>query len=378
MTIDTQINVVAPPTPQSPHPDTLSSVTALARFEFEPGKGNDGTKIMMVEWHDDDIARDKAGSWQVSWTGKSTIFPADDDPVGNVRRSYFLLPPGASIPPHITIAYTSPNMVDTEPLKMSVNPLPAIFTPELGATAKASGRKGVLHTIWAKRRLQVLEKEIRQEQELNLEGIALEMATAEKEWIEQNFGLGQQQHQQEQQQSKPLKLDLANLQNPATNLPNSPGLQSPRSPGGRRLTEKLKGLSLGTSERDLARGVNTPIRESHPLSPENGDMAHSSFSAFRERSLPSQQPQQTGKKVVAQLPPEYIKQQQSQLTSLDFATSNGTMYESQRNIEDATNNDSDDLFAIALSPRSPDDPKSPFSIPPSEIGAFSKIKGTQS
>jgi hypothetical protein len=31
--------------------------TALARFEFEAGKANEGTKILMIEWEDDDLTR---------------------------------------------------------------------------------------------------------------------------------------------------------------------------------------------------------------------------------------------------------------------------------------------------------------------------------
>ena len=345
-----------PVTPMSPlGPDTLESVTALARFEFEPGRSNDGTKVMMVEWQDDDQTRPKSGKWHVSWPGKRTVFPTDDTPSDNIRRVYFLLPPGAIIPPHVTLAYHSPNepsQSDATPLRMTVNPLPAIFTPELGATAKTSGKKGVLHTIWAKKRLSVLEKEIKQEEEHNLEGIALEMATSEKLWIETNFGLA----------PKPPALDLSNVPKSPSNA-TSPGIQSPRSPGGSRLSEKLKGLSLGTSEKDLAtRGLNTTIRDSHPLSPEASDIAHSSFSSFKNGPVPTVAA--PSKKIIAQGPPEYIrKQQESRSSSLDVFSENPS--------EPAD----DDLFAVALSPRSPDGPKSPFSLSSAEVGAFSKIKG---
>lgn len=345
-----------PVTPKSPLiPDTLLSVTALARFEFEPGKGNEGTKVMMVEWQDDDQTRSKSGKWHVSWTGKRTVFPADDTPSDNIRRVYFLLPPAAIVPPHVTLAYHlpgEPSQPASTPLTMTVNPLPAIFTPELGATAKASGRKGVLHTIWAKKRLSVLEKEIKREEEFNLEGVALEMAISEKLWIETNFCLA----------SKPLALDLSNVSK-SPGGPTSPGIQSPRSPGGRRLSEKLKGLSLGTSEKDLAvRGLNTTVREDHPLSPEASDVAHSAFGAFRQTSTV---PQSTlGKKMMAQAPPDHIrKQQESRTSSLDVFSDNPS-----EPIDD-------DLFAVGLSPRSPDDPKSPFSLSSAEVGAFSKIKG---
>lgn len=350
--------VQTPVTPKSPLvPDTLQSVTALARFEFEPGKGNEGTKVMMVEWQDDDQARPKTGKWHVSWTGKRTVFPADDTPSDNIRRVYFLLPPAAIVPPHITLAYHVPeesSQPDSTPLTMTVNPLPAIFTPELGATAKTSGKKGVLHTIWAKKRLSVLEKEIKREQEFNLEGVALEMAISEKVWIEANFGLA----------VKPPALDISSVTvAKSPGAPTSPAIQSPKSPGGRRLSEKLKGLSLGTSEKDLAvRALNTTVRETHPLSPEASDMANSAFGAFQNGPTPRLSA--PGKKIVAQAPPDHIKKQQdSRTSSLDVFSDN------------PSNPVDDDLFAVALSPRSPDDPKSPFSLSSAEVGAFSKIKG---
>lgn len=355
---DVMAEVETPATPKSPtFPDTLLSVTALARFEFEPGRGNDGTKVMMVEWQDDDHARDKSGKWQVSWSGKKTVFPADDNPSDNIRRVYFLLPPGAIIPPNVTIAY-HPSEGST-PLRMTVNALPAIFTPELGATAKTSGKKGVLHTIWAKKRLQVLDKEIKQEEEHNLEGIALEMAKSEKSWIENNFGLAQ----------KPPSLDLSNItKSPAA--PVSPGIQSPKSPGGRRLSEKLKGLSIATNERDLSRGMNTPTHDTHPLSPEASDMAYSSFSAFRNGPM-SVVSAGGPKKIVAQAPPEHIRMQQGQTS---VTASLNSITQPQKSNEPGE----DDLFAVALSPRSPDGPKSPFSISSAEAGAFAKIKGDSS
>ncbi|KAJ9614900.1 uncharacterized protein PV06_06242 [Exophiala oligosperma] len=351
--------IETPATPASPvFPDTLTSVTALARFEFEPGRGNEGTKVLMVEWQDDDHARSKSGRWQVSWSGKRTVFPADDNPSDNIRRVYFLLPPGATIPPHVTLAYY-PFAEKTEgsatPLRMTVNPLPAIFTPELGATAKAAGKRGVLHTIWAKKRLQVLDKEIKHEEEHNLEGIALEMARSEKSWIENNFGVA----------GKPPALDLT-AASKAPLAPTSPGIQSPRSPGGRRLSEKLKGLTLGTSEKDLApRGLNTPTREVHPLSPEASDLAYSSFSAFRNGPSPASTAAPS-KKIVAQAPPEHIRTQQerSLAGSMDFMTN-----------KKPTDSTEDDLFAVALSPRSPEDTKSPFSFSSADFGAFEKLKG---
>jgi hypothetical protein len=349
----TMDEVVAPPTPRSPiDQDTLLGVTALARFEFEPGKANEGTKVLMVEWQDDDHKLRQNGTYHVSWQGMSTVFRADDQPTDNIRRAYYLLPPGSSVPPHVILAYHPPPQARSaaEPQKKTVLPLPAIFTPELGATAKASGKKGVLHTIWAKRRLQVLNAEIKQEQETNLEGIALEMALAERQFIEDNFGLLQ----------KPTKLDISAV-SPTTG-PASPPLQSPKSPGGRRLSEKLKGLSIGTSEKDLRARPNTVTHDLHPLSPEGSDVAHPSFSTFR-KGPPSPNSAAPPRKVVAQGPPESIRRQQtsSSVASMDFITR-----------PDKTE---DDLFAVGLSPRSPDDPKSPFSFATEDIGAFDKLKG---
>ena len=335
-----------PPTPKSPYgPDTLKDVTGLARFEFEPGKSNEGTKILMVEWQDSHGGRQKTGSWQVSWSGKRTTFSADDSPSDNVRRVYFLLPPGSAVPPHVTLAYyaSTDSRRSQEPLKMTVYPLPAIFTPQLGATVKASGKKGVLHTIWAKKRLQILDKEIKHETEYNLEGIALEMATAEREWIQSSFGL----------QVKIPSIDTSAVPR-SPDGPTSPGLQSPKSP---RLSEKLRGLSIGTSEKDLAR-VNTPTSELHPLSPEVGDMAYSSFSSFRPGPA---SPKSAGpRRIVAQRPPQSIRNQQASADGdrLDFVAKSET-------------NSTDDggLFAVALSPRTPDIPKSPFSFSSTDVAA---------
>lgn len=228
-------------TPRVVPPRSLA-ITALARFEFEAGRGNDGTKILMVEWEDDDVTRSPVGSWHVSWDGKKTVLPADERTNEHTRRFYFLLPPGVTIPPVVTLTYEPPPCSAStakKPDSLHINPLPAIFPPELGSTARTLGKKGVLHTIWAKKRLQVLEKEIKEESKYNLEGVALEMAIQEKEWIESNFGVARRPE--------------------AMNTPSSPSHPgaplsptSPRSPtSGRKLSEKLKGLKLVTGEKDL-------------------------------------------------------------------------------------------------------------------------------
>lgn len=212
-----------PTTSTSSHPaPALSSSTALARFEFEPGRANEGTKILMVEWEDDaDEASSTLGDWEVSWEGKSTVLPARDGADGKLHRIYFMLGPGITIPPVVKLAQQGGKVIQ-------INPLPAIFPAELGASATAAGKLGVLHTVWAKKRLSVLQKEIDIEMKTNGEGIGLEIALQEKQWIEENFGVG----------PKPV---------PEISSPTSP-----KTPGGGRLSEKLKGLKLGTSASALS------------------------------------------------------------------------------------------------------------------------------
>jgi hypothetical protein len=203
----------------------LSSSRALARFEFESGKGNDGTKILMVEWSDSDDSNvtPNMGDWEVSWEGKTTVLSARDGAEGKLHRLYFLLAPGASIPRIVTLSQAGSGE------EIQTNPLPAIFPPELGLSATTQGRKGVLHTVWAKKRLSVLQKEIEVEMK-NGEGVGLEMTMQEKQWIEDNFGVG----------AKTVP-DLQHTTSPT----------SPKTPGSGRLSEKLKGLKLGTSASEL-------------------------------------------------------------------------------------------------------------------------------
>jgi len=207
------------PTAVDPAP-ALSSSSALARFEFEAGRGNEGTKILMVEWEDEEGEEANSGDWEVSWEGKSTVLSAKDGAEDKLHRLYFLLAPGVSIPRIVKLAQKGGKTMQT-------NPLPAIFPPELGVTATTAGKKGVLHTVYAKKRLSVLQREIEAEMR-NGEGVGLEMAIQEKQWIEENFGVGPR-----------AALDM---QSPT----------SPKSPGGGRLTEKLKGLKLGTTASDLS------------------------------------------------------------------------------------------------------------------------------
>lgn len=210
----------------------------------------------MVEWEDDDVSRSfgagsRPGSWRVEWEGKRAVLPADEHEHGHnesssssMRRVYFLLPPDIGIPPVVSLAYepsggTSTPVQGLERDSLQLNPLPAIFPPELGDTAVSAGRKGVLHTIWAKKRLQSLEREIRDECQSNVEGIALQMALQEREWIAVNFGVSSSS-------SAASGSVSTRVSDPAAFTPVSPSSSG-------KLAQKLKGLKLRTAEGDLSR-----------------------------------------------------------------------------------------------------------------------------
>ncbi|KAJ5090905.1 hypothetical protein N7532_009589 [Penicillium argentinense] len=353
-------------TPRGPKAGCLS-ITALARFEFEAGRANDGTKILMIEWEDDDITRSSTeGSWHVSWEGKTTVLPADERPNDTTRRFYFLLPPNATIPPVVTLSY-EPNASSSKSRDtLQLNPLPAIFPPELGATGRSAGKKGVLHTIWAKKRLRVLDNEIRDESLNNVEGIALHMAMQEKEWIESNFGVGA--HGAE---------SVASSQD-SSNSPSAypTGPATPVSPiSGRKLSDKLRGLKLQTSEKELS-GKD----RSNPgslLSPQSPDVAVSSFSSFSNiarrapHSMPTPDTNPTptpssqlnpiapeSLKPVALHPPDFLQEAQRNTDAPGFAPINSMNSTARTSSADS----GEELFAKALSPRSPDLPRSPFSF----------------
>jgi len=204
-----------------------SQLGALVRFEFEAGRGNEGTKILMVEWEEEDShsssTEESSGDWEVSWEGKTTLLSARDGAEDRLHRIYFLLGPGISIPPVVKLARKKGSAPPLE-----VKPLPAIFPAELGLRGTAAGRRGILHTRYAKQRLAALQKEIEREMRTNGEGIGLEIAMQEKQWLEDNFGIG------------PRAVDA--LASPT----------SPKTPGAGRLAERLRGLKLGTSASELS------------------------------------------------------------------------------------------------------------------------------
>ena len=218
--------------PSSTGSPIQSLLGALVRFEFEAGRGNEGTKILMVEWEEEDSSdsthggaegSSSSGDWEVSWEGKMTLLSARDGAEDRLHRIYFLLGPGTSIPPVVKLVRKKGGAPPLE-----VKPLPAIFTAELGMRGTAAGKRGILHTRYAKQRLAALQKEIELEMKTNGEGIGLEIAMQEKQWLEDNFGVG------------PRAMDT--LASPA----------SPKTPGAGRLAERLRGLKLGTSASELS------------------------------------------------------------------------------------------------------------------------------
>lgn len=344
---------------------SLTSGNALARFEFEPGRSKDGTKVLMVEWEEDETSKKTSGDWEISWEGKRTVLPAREEEGGEapVNRLYFLLGPGVAVPGAVKLQKGTA-------VTWRTNPLPAIFAPELGATARQAGKKGVLHTIWAKKRLQVLTKEIEREEKENVEGIGLEMAMAEKEWLEQNFGVV----------AKPGNISISTQHPAMSNVMGQANLNSPtspRSPGGGKLMDKLKGLKIGTSEQDLSgrKDSSTDSQQQqpyhNPLSPETSDVAVGSFGSFaalKGSPPPSTmaakppQPPAPQRKIAAQRPPDSFASQQRGLGMGSLNAFASGDVSSASNPNPAQEDTGDDLFALPMSPRSPEMTKSPFTF----------------
>lgn len=134
-------------------PGTPSSPNAWARFEFETGCGNEGTKVLVVEWYPTPSSSDGSSSssiddWDVSWGGKvprarNQVKEADANANSTTLRVLVLIEDDVQVPSVVTIAQRSSGRA------LLARPMPAIYTAALGAdVAKASGRRGVLHTQW--------------------------------------------------------------------------------------------------------------------------------------------------------------------------------------------------------------------------------------
>ncbi|KAK0754039.1 hypothetical protein B0T18DRAFT_424481 [Schizothecium vesticola] len=329
-------------------PTSPSSGLALSRFEFETGKANEGTKILLVEWTtllggEPSAAGTKVesgggGDWEVSWDGKPTPLlevrdtdTALDPDTAHLRRMYYLLPPGASVPPLITIR----NASAPGSRVLRTKPMPAIFPAELSGANAAAGRRGVLHTRWGKQRLAKIEAEIAAEMEANGEGVGLEIAMQERQWVVENFGL------EGAAGGKPAVLALQIPQS------NTMGLASPRSPIGGRLGEKLRGLKLATSPIELAAAATQASKSAHPrmqsLATTLSDARGKPAPPLATRTLPSDSRNGTA------------------IASLDAVVGSGAPPPAP---VPGTHPDGveEDLFALPLSPRSPDMAKSPFSM----------------
>ncbi|KAK4250874.1 hypothetical protein C7999DRAFT_11454 [Corynascus novoguineensis] len=333
------------PAPEPPEPlDVIETPTspssglARSRFEFETDKRNEGTKILMVEW--DDTAPEQEGSsdqvsegsdWEVSWEGKGAVLPVRDvDPEAgsNLRRVYFLLPPGAPIPALVEIARRGGGRSlratgDGPGSVLRTKPMPAIFPAELTSKQDA-GRRGVLHTIWAKRRLEELQVEIEAEMRANGESVGLEMAMQERQWIIDHFGLAP-----DPGMPQPTRLHIP--QNSATPA-------SPRSPVGGRLGEKLRGLKLATSPAELA--AASQAAKSAPRA---------------QPSITSLSPPATSVSAVSGL-------SDGGVASLDAVVGGGVPPAVPAEVCGVDDANEEDLFALPMSPRSPEMKRSPFSI----------------
>ncbi|KAK0666224.1 hypothetical protein QBC41DRAFT_326193 [Cercophora samala] len=332
------LNVVE--TPTSP-----SSGLALSRFEFETGKGNEGTKVLMVEWdasfsgqeqREEDTGPNEVekgagdvADWEVSWEGKKSALAVQDIDGGvgvsgsatdNTRRIYFLLPTGATVPALVSITRKSGGLGGPV---LRTMPMPAIFPAELTSKQEA-GLRGVLHTIWAKKRLAELQAEIEVEMRVNGESVGLEMAAAERQWIVDHFGLGS-----DHGVPKPTRLHI-----PQTTT----GPASPRSPIGGKLGEKLRGLKLATSPAELAAASQASSKDIQ-------SRLHSSLATSSSTA------------------PDATGQAGRGIASLDAVIGNSLPESSsavgQAGTDDATE---EDLFALPMSPRSPEMKRSPFSI----------------
>ncbi|KAK4154014.1 hypothetical protein C8A00DRAFT_33189 [Chaetomidium leptoderma] len=335
------------PAPEPPEPldvvetpTSPSSDLARSRFEFETDKRNEGTKVLMVEW-EVLLGKQEAGSeegngssdWEVSWESKGAVFPVrDTDPEAgsSIRRVYFLLPPGAPVPALVDITRKGRGggAGDKTGTILWTKPMPAIFPA--GLTSKQdAGRRGVLHTLWAKRRLAELQAEITVEMKANGESVGLEMAMQERQWIVDHFGPGS-----DPGMPQPTKLHIPQ---------SSASPASPRSPVGGRLGEKLRGLKLATSPTELA-AASQAARSTQP--------------PRAQLSVAPVSPPPTGMAVSASAGSSGGGGIASLNAMVESSVAPGAAFK----IGGGDDANEEDLFALPMSPRSPEMKRSPFSV----------------
>ena len=229
----------------------------------------------------------------------------------------------------------------------------------------------MLHTVWAKKRLQSLAVEIENEERENPESVSLDLAIQEREWIEGNFGV----------KTKPRGSHAAHSSTSETQSLSSSGTggelhspASPKSPGRGPLLGKLKGLRLGTAEADLkTKQAAEADKEYNPLSPDQADVAVSwtSFASLNGlgggrdalAAKAPQAPQQQGLGTIMKpiAPPDSVLEQQrvpGAMGSLNAFTaparSSSEVPFPRGSVDKSDTNEEEDLFALPLSPRSPE------------------------
>jgi len=272
---------------------------------------------------------------------------------------YFLLGPKRQVPAIVTLIL-QPQDVAATPIVWQTNPLPAIFPPGLADDALGSG-KGVLHNMWATRRLATLDREIEEELKDNCEGIAFQLALSEKQWIEEQFGLGENLESQDGQASP--RAALPKLQSvgglsikPVAHgdVPLSPS--SPLSPGGSRLSEKLKGLRLHTKPGSKPSIIPAEDEVAVPICQTKVEK----LAAENGVSIPPIQSTSVTQPIAQAIAPPVATQPPSNtgMFSIEAILSGKT---ATTTTTEAKDDEEEDLFALPLSPRSPEMSKSPFS-----------------
>ncbi|KAF3004704.1 hypothetical protein E8E14_006821 [Neopestalotiopsis sp. 37M] len=337
-------------------PGTPSSPNAWARFEFETGCGNEGTKVLVVEWdplqqqqqQDNDgnnkpvvVSQKKGGGggngkgkgdplddWEVSWGGKipragNQVKEADGS---STFRVLVLIEDDIQVPSVVTISQASTGRT------LLARPMPAIYTAALGAdVAKAAGRRGVLHTQWAEKRLKQLQQEYDREVQDNSEGVGAVMAYTDLTWVVEHFGL-----------RHPYEADGPSA--PSQEI-KPRAVQPPRSPVAGKLGEKLRGLKLATSPSEL---VNTTGQRQNPH-------------YFTPGSSGTTGASRSGRLVTAIAPGGGDSSVGSGVASLDAMVKNQQSSPARPPLPSHQATE-DELFALPMSPRSPEMEISPFSL----------------
>ncbi|ERS98018.1 hypothetical protein HMPREF1624_06191 [Sporothrix schenckii ATCC 58251] len=217
--------------------------------------------------------------------------------------------------------------------------MPAIYPTSLGSEPGQAGRWGVLHTLWARQKLASLEAEIEAEMKANSESVGLQIALQEQDWISTHFGVSHTGH-------------------PRANSPYLPStvgadrIALSRSPIGGKLGEKLSGLRLATSPTELVAALH-----GSSIDPKTAPRSRSADVV----DVPMLAAIGTSVGLRTSIEPHI-----SGHGSLDAVI--GKSQNGNRNTNDDAKlgggrpGTEDDLFALPLSPRSPEMARSPFSL----------------